>query len=120
MVRDVDGRWIVDFDTSISGTVHMTLDSRILNKGNLHYTLTIMSEAGPSTQAPPVVEAGQGKKRKRTGKEREERKQAAILAVSLLVIHSRGALISRLKLKKKRLLLPLLPLKRLTELPMLQ
>jgi hypothetical protein len=42
-----------------------------------------MSDAGPSTQTPPVVEAGQGKKRKRTGKEREERKQAAILAVRL-------------------------------------
>ena len=49
-----------------------------------------MSEAGPSTQAPAVVEAGQGKKRKRTGKEREERKQAAILAVSLSNHSSRG------------------------------
>lgn len=50
-----------------------------------------MSEAGPSTQAPPVVEAGQGKKRKRTGKEREERKQAAILAVCLSYRSSRGS-----------------------------
>jgi len=49
-----------------------------------------MSEAGPSTPAPQVVEAGQGKKRKRTGKEREERKQAAILAVSLSNHSSRG------------------------------
>lgn len=42
-----------------------------------------MSEAGPSTQPPAAGDAGQGKKRKRTGKEREERKQAAILAVGL-------------------------------------
>jgi hypothetical protein len=36
--------------------------------------------AGPST-APVVADIQQGKKRKRTGKEREERKQAAIAAV---------------------------------------
>jgi hypothetical protein len=54
---------------------------------NLYYhTSYNMSEAGPSTQTTPVVaEAGQGKKRKRTGKEREERKQAAILAVSIFI-----------------------------------
>jgi hypothetical protein len=49
-----------------------------------------MSEAGPSTQTAPVAEATQGKKRKRTGKEREERKQAAILAVCLVNLSSRG------------------------------
>jgi hypothetical protein len=61
----------------------MTLGSRILDKVRVHHIPYIMSEAGPSTQTPPVAEAGQGKKRKRTGKEREERKQAAILAVCL-------------------------------------
>jgi hypothetical protein len=43
-----------------------------------------MSEPGPSNQVVPTgAQAGQEKKRKRTGKEREERKQAAILAVSV-------------------------------------
>jgi len=67
----------------------MTSVQEFWDKGNLHHTSTIMSEAGPSTQPPPVVEAGQGKKRKRTGKEREERKQAAILAVCLFNLSSR-------------------------------
>jgi len=67
----------------------MTWVQEFCDKSNLHYTLTNMSDAGPSTQPPPVVEAGQGKKRKRTGKEREERKQAAILAVCLSNISGR-------------------------------
>lgn len=61
-----------------------------------------MSEAGPSQQTPPVVEAGQGKKRKRTGKEREERKQAAILAVSHLRTSLGGALMRQAQAEKEQ------------------
>jgi len=69
-----------DFAVSIPGTVQIYCEVKnFVNDSTISY---IMSEAGPSQQPPPVMEAGQGKKRKRTGKEREERKQAAILAVS--------------------------------------
>jgi hypothetical protein len=40
-----------------------------------------MSDAAGPSNAPELAQAQQGKKRKRTGKEREERKQAAIAAV---------------------------------------
>ena len=70
-----------DFAVSIPGTVQIYCEVKnFVNDSTISY---IMSEAGPSQQPPPAMEAaGQGKKRKRTGKEREERKQAAILAVS--------------------------------------